>query len=75
MGCQSKPISEAHRALIRLGSMKLSAGGANYRGYSLAAGASTNTTPEFWLNLQTLFDLETAKDALGDRLDQITPIP
>jgi addiction module HigA family antidote len=42
---------------------------------ALRLARSTNTTPEFWLNLQTLFDLETAKDALGDRLDQITPIP
>ena len=34
----------------------------------------TNTTPEFWLNLQALYDLETAKDALGDRLEQeVTP--
>ena len=24
----------------------------------------------FWLNLQALYDLETAKDALGDRLQQ-----
>jgi addiction module HigA family antidote len=35
----------------------------------------TNTTPEFWLNLQALYDLETAKDALGDRLeDEVVPI-
>jgi len=36
---------------------------------------ATNTTPEFWMNLQALFDLETAKDALGDRLDkEVTPV-
>jgi addiction module HigA family antidote len=27
----------------------------------------TNTTPEFWLNLQVLYDLETARDELGER--------
>jgi addiction module HigA family antidote len=35
----------------------------------------TGTTPEFWLNLQSLYDLETAKDELGDRLDEeVTPV-
>lgn len=35
----------------------------------------TGTTPEFWLNLQSLYDLETAKDELGDRLEQeVTPV-
>lgn len=34
----------------------------------------TDTTPEFWLNLQALYDLETAKDELGNRLEQeVTP--
>jgi addiction module HigA family antidote len=34
----------------------------------------TNTTPEFWLNLQALYDLETARDELGDRLEtEVTP--
>ena len=28
----------------------------------------TGTTPEFWLNLQVLYDLETAKEELGDRI-------
>jgi antitoxin HigA-1 len=33
-----------------------------------------NTTPEFWLNLQALYDLETARDELGDRLFiEVTP--
>jgi addiction module HigA family antidote len=42
---------------------------------ALRLGRATNTTPEFWLNLQTLFDLETAKDALGDRLEkEVTPV-
>lgn len=28
------------------------------------------TTPEFWLNMQRDFDLETAAAALGDRLER-----
>lgn len=36
---------------------------------------ATNTTPEFWINLQALYDLETAKDKLGDRLlVKVTPV-
>jgi antitoxin HigA-1 len=29
------------------------------------------TTPEFWMNLQTKYELETAKDEIGDDLDEI----
>ena len=28
------------------------------------------TSEQFWLNLQTAYDLELAKDHLGDRLDR-----
>ncbi|MEJ0072053.1 MAG: HigA family addiction module antitoxin [Pseudomonadota bacterium] len=28
------------------------------------------TMPEFWLNMQRDFDLETAAEAIGDRLDK-----
>jgi plasmid maintenance system antidote protein VapI len=42
---------------------------------ALRQARAIHTTPEFWLNLQSLYELETAKDAFGDRLDQITPIP
>jgi addiction module HigA family antidote len=28
------------------------------------------SSPEFWLNLQSSYDLETARDALGGRLDE-----
>ncbi|OGO34305.1 MAG: addiction module antidote protein, HigA family [Chloroflexi bacterium RBG_16_54_18] len=42
---------------------------------ALRLARATNTTPEFWLNLQTLFDLETARDALGNRLEkEVTPV-
>jgi addiction module HigA family antidote len=42
---------------------------------ALRLGRATNTTPEFWLNLQSLYDLERAKDVLGDRLQwEVTPL-
>ena len=37
---------------------------------ALRLARATNTTPEFWLNLQALYDLETAKDEMGDTLEQ-----
>ncbi|MBE0410934.1 MAG: HigA family addiction module antidote protein [Anaerolineales bacterium] len=34
----------------------------------------TGMSPEFWLGIQNLYDIEKAKDELGDRLDQeVTP--
>ena len=31
-------------------------------------------SPQFWMNLQTRYDLDVAADALGDRLDdEVTP--
>ncbi len=42
---------------------------------ALRLARATNTTPEFWLNLQALYDLETAKDELGDRLElEVVPL-
>lgn len=42
---------------------------------ALRLARATNTTPEFWLNLQALYDLETARDILGDRLlVEVTPL-
>ena len=41
---------------------------------ALRLARATNTTPEFWLNLQALYDLETAKDRLGNRLEKVTPL-
>ena len=36
---------------------------------------ATHTAPEFWLNLQSLYDLETAKDRLGSRLNkEVKPV-
>ncbi|MBK5109226.1 MAG: hypothetical protein JJE12_13910 [Anaerolineales bacterium] len=37
---------------------------------ALRLARATNTTPEFWLNLQSHYDLETAKDELGDSLEK-----
>ena len=37
---------------------------------ALRLGKYFNMSPEFWLNLQTRYDLEKTKDALGDRLDR-----
>jgi addiction module HigA family antidote len=41
---------------------------------ALRLGRATNTTPEFWMNLQALYDLETAREKLGSKLDQVTPV-
>ena len=32
------------------------------------------TTPQFWLNLQTRFDLEAGKDQIGAALESIRPL-
>ncbi len=43
---------------------------------ALRLARATQTTPEFWLNLQALYDLETARDAVGERIEQeIMPLP
>jgi addiction module HigA family antidote len=42
---------------------------------ALRLARATNTTPEFWLNLQALYDLECARDELGDRLEEeVSPV-
>lgn len=32
-----------------------------------------NTGPEFWLNLQSAYELDAARQQLGDTLDEIVP--
>ena len=32
------------------------------------------TAPDFWMNLQGRYSIETAEDALGDTLDRIEPL-
>jgi antitoxin HigA-1 len=39
---------------------------------ALRLGRYFGTTARFWLNLQTQYDLETQRDALGDRLESET---
>lgn len=42
---------------------------------ALRLGRATHTPPEFWLNLQALYELETARDQLGNRLEtEVTPL-
>ncbi len=36
---------------------------------ALRLGRFFNMSPQFWTNLQTHYDLETAMDKLGDKLD------
>ncbi len=42
---------------------------------ALRLARATNTTPEFWLNLQSLYELEMAREELGDRLEaEVSPM-
>lgn len=38
---------------------------------ALRLARAFGTTPEFWLNAQTHFDMLRARDALGDQLDEV----
>lgn len=42
---------------------------------ALRLGRYFGMTAQFWINLQTRYDLEVEMDALGDSLDRIQPIP
>ena len=45
------------------------------RDTALRLARATDTTSEFWLNLQALYELETAKDALGERVEkEVVPV-
>ena len=39
-------------------------------GTALRLGRFFGMSPQFWLNLQTRYDLEMTEDLLGDRLDE-----
>jgi len=41
---------------------------------ALRLGKYFGTTAQFWLNLQTHFDLDLAADRTADQLDAITPL-
>jgi addiction module HigA family antidote len=43
---------------------------------ALRLGKAFATTPEFWMNLQSRYDLETARDSLPDSsIGSIKPLP
>jgi antitoxin HigA-1 len=42
---------------------------------ALRLGRAFGTSPEVWLNLQTDFDVQTAKRQIGKALDKIAPVP
>ena len=41
---------------------------------ALRLGRYLGTTAQFWINLQSHYDLEVERDALGDSLDAIVPL-
>jgi addiction module HigA family antidote len=41
---------------------------------ALRIGRVTNTSPEFWLNLQRKVDLFVAREKLGSSLEEIDPL-
>lgn len=41
---------------------------------ALRLGRYFGTSAQFWINLQTRFDLETERDSLGTTLDEIRPL-
>lgn len=38
---------------------------------ALRFGRFFGTSPQFWLNMQTQYDLETAEDVIGSALDEV----
>lgn len=41
---------------------------------ALRLGRLFRTSPEFWMNLQALYEVQTAKRALGKEIDEIQPL-
>ena len=41
---------------------------------ALRLGRVLRTSPQFWMNLQARFDLETARAAVGDEIDALEPM-
>ena len=42
--------------------------------FALRVSRYLGTTPEFWMNIQAQFDLESARDSLGARIErEVTP--
>ena len=41
---------------------------------ALRLGRFFNMSAQFWLNLQSHYDLETAREAIAEQLDAVTPL-
>lgn len=41
---------------------------------ALRLGRYFGTSPQFWLNLQSHYDLEVRREEAGNQIDQITPV-
>jgi len=41
---------------------------------ALRLGRFFGMNPQFWLNLQSHYDLEKAEDAIGSKLRQVSPL-
>jgi addiction module HigA family antidote len=41
---------------------------------ALLFGRAFGQTPQYWMNLQNLYDLETAKDRMGRRLKSVAAV-
>jgi|SRR5699024_2308563 len=41
---------------------------------ALRLGRYFGMTAQFWINLQSHYDLEVQREAIGDQLDEITPL-
>ena len=42
---------------------------------ALRFGKALGQSPEYWLNLQAAYDLATVRNALGDKLASVRPLP
>jgi addiction module HigA family antidote len=42
---------------------------------ALLFGRALGQSPEYWLNLQSAYDLALARDAVGPRLKRLRPLP
>jgi plasmid maintenance system antidote protein VapI len=54
--------------------MKSCVSAAASRPNRLAAGCCFGTSVELWLNLRRRYDVERARDGLGEELDRIEPL-
>ena len=41
---------------------------------ALRLGRVLGTTPQFWMNLQARYDLDTARAAVGEEVDALSPL-